>query len=173
MELSTIKSYLIRHQSGIQVMLSSSAPEYAELIRPEHVDAILSSLRTEFDYVFVDMGVTMGDCAIAAIETADTILLVVNEDIASLNDAKRSIKVLEALNLQDKVKIVVNKEGNSTIKIGDVARLMNSAPVMVIPFDMKAAMMAVNRGIPMVTCAPRSKATMAIRVYTRNLIQKV
>ena len=173
LELSTIKSYLIRHQSGIQVMLSSSAPEYAELIKPEHIDAILSSLRTEFDYVFVDMGVSLGDCAIATMETADTILLVVNEDIASLHDAKRSLKVLEALNQQDKVKIVVNKDGISTITVKNVANLLEATPVLVVPYDLKAAMLAVNRGIPMLSCAPNSKATKEIRNYARIMTRRV
>ena len=173
LELSTIKSHLIRHQSGIQVMLSSSAPEYAELIKPEHIDAILSSLRTEFDYVFVDMGVSLGDCAIATMETADTILLVVNEDIASLHDAKRSLKVLEALNQQDKVKIVVNKDGISTITVKNVANLLEATPVLVVPYDLKAAMLAVNRGIPMLSCAPNSKATKEIRNYARIMTRRV
>ena len=172
-ELSTIKSYLIRHQSGIQVMLSSSSPEYAELIQPVHINAILSSLRTEFDYVIIDMGVAFGDCAIAAMETADAILLVVNEDIASLHDAKRSIKVLEALNQQDKLKIVVNKEGISTITVKNVANLLEATPVLVIPYDLKSAMLAVNRGIPMLSCAPNSKASKAIRDYARTLIRRV
>ena len=172
-ELSTIKSYLIRHQSGIQVMLSSSSPEYSELIQPIHVNSILSSLRTEFDYVIVDMGVAFGDCAIAAMETADTILLVVNEDIASLHDAKRSIKVLEALNQQDKLKIVVNKDGISTITVKNVANLLEATPVLVIPYDLKAAMLAVNRGIPMLSCAPNSKASKEIRNYARALIRRV
>ena len=173
LELSTIKSYLIRHQSGIQVMLSSSAPEYAELIQPEHVNAILSTLRTEFDYVFVDMGVALGDCAIATMETADTILLIVNEDIASLHDAKRSLKVLEALNQQDKVKIVVNKEGISTITVKNVANLLEATPVLVVPYDLKSAMLAVNRGIPMLSCAPNSKASKEIRNYARIMTRRV
>jgi len=172
LELSTIKSYLIRHQSGIQVMLSSSAPEYAELIQPEHVNAILSTLRTEFDYVFVDMGVSLGDCAIATMETADTILLIVNEDIASLHDAKRSLKVLEALNQQDKVKIVVNKEGISTITVKNVANLLEATPVLVVPYDLKSAMLAVNRGIPMLSCAPNSKASKEIRNYARIMTRR-
>ena len=172
-EISTIKSYLIRHPSGIMVMLSSSSPEYAELIRPEHIESILSSLRTEFDYVILDMGVTMSDCSISALETADTILFVVNEDIAALHDAKRGIKVFEALNLQDKIKIVVNKDGISNIKVKDVASLLEAEAALVIPFDAKSAMPAVNRGIPMLSCAPRSKASKAIRAYARNLVRKV
>ena len=172
-ELSTIKSYLIRHQSGIQVMLSSSSPEYAELIQPVHVNAILSTLRTEFDYVVVDMGVNFGDCAIAAMETADTILLVVNEDIASLHDAKRSIKVMEALNQQDKLKIIVNKDGISSITVKNVANLLEATPALVIPYDLKSAMLAVNRGVPMLSCAPNSKASKEIRAYARNMIRRV
>ena len=171
-ELSTIKSYLIRHASGIMVMLSSSSPEYAELIRPAHIEAIVSTLRTEFDYVILDMGVDMGDCAVSALEMADTILFIVNEDIAALHDAKRSIKVMEALNLQDKIKIVVNKDGISNIKVKDVANLLETAPVLVVPYDAKAALPAVNRGIPMLSCAPRSKASKAIRAYARSLVRK-
>jgi len=171
-ELSTIKSYLIRHQSGMMVMLSSSSPEYAELIRPEHIEAILSTLRTEFDYVILDMGVSLGDCAVSALETADSIFFVVNEDIAALHDAKRCVKVLEALNLQDKIRIVVNKDGISKIKTKDVANLLESAPVLVVPYDLKAAMMAVNRGIPMLHCASGSKASKAIRDYARSMIKR-
>ena len=172
-ELSTVKSYLIRHQSGIQVMLSSSSPEYAELIRPEHVDAILSSLRTEFDYIVVDMGVSIGDCAIAALETADTILLIVTEDIAALHDAKRSIKVLEALNQQDKIKLVVNKDGISTITVKNIATLLEHSPSLIIPYDLKSAMLAVNRGIPLLSCAPNSKVSKEIATYARAMIRRV
>ncbi|MEA5048977.1 MAG: AAA family ATPase [Eubacteriales bacterium] len=172
-ELSTIKSYLIRHQSGIMVMLSSSSPEYAELIRPEHIEAILSTLRTEFDYVILDMGVSLGDCAVSAFETADQIYFVVNEDIATLHDAKRCIKVMEALNLQDKVRIVVNKDGISKIRTKDVAGLLDAVPALVVPYDLKAAMMAANRGIPMLSCAPKSKASKAVRAYARNLIKRI
>ncbi|NLI54203.1 MAG: AAA family ATPase [Clostridiales bacterium] len=172
-ELSTIRSYLIRHQSGIMVMLSSNSPEYAELIRPEHIESILSTLRTEFDYVVLDMGVSLGDSAISAFEIADSILFIVNEDIAALHDAKRSLKVMEALNLQDKTSIVVNKDGVSTIKVGDVTRLLDMKPVLVVPFDIKSAVMAVNRGIPMLNCASRSKASQAIRTYARSMVRRV
>ncbi len=172
-ELSTIKSYLIRHQSGIQVMLSSSSPEYAELIQPMHVNSILSSLRTEFDYVVVDMGVALGDCAVAAMETADTILLVVNEDIAALHDAKRSIKVLEALNQQDKLKLVINKDGLSTITVKNVSSLLELPPALIVPYDLKSAMLAVNRGIPMLSCAPNARASKQIRSYARSMIRRV
>ena len=173
LELSTIKSYLIRHPSGVMVMLSCSSPEYAELIRPEHIETILSSLRTEFDYILLDMGSALNDCSVSALETADTIFVVVNEDIATLNDTKRSIKLLEALNLQDKIKLVVNKDGISNIKVKDVANLLEAAPALVIPNDPKSAMMAVNRGIPMLTCAPGSKAVKAITAYARGMIKRV
>ena len=172
-ELSTVKSYLIRHQSGIQVMLSSSSPEYAELIRPEHIDAILSSLRTEFDYIVLDMGVSIGDCAIAALETADTIMLVVSEDIAALHDAKRSIKVLEALNQQDKIKLVVNKDGISTITVKNIATLLEITPSLIIPYDLKSAMLAVNRGIPLLSCAPNSKVSKEIFAFARSMTRRV
>ncbi len=154
------------------VMLSCSSPEYAELIRPEHIETILSSLRTEFEYILLDMGSSLNDCAVTALETADTIFVVVNEDIATLNDSKRSIKLLEALNLQDKIKVVVNKDGLSTIKVRDVTNLLEMEPALVIPNDPKSAMMALNRGVPMLSCAPTSKATKAIVAFARGMIRR-
>ena len=171
-ELATMKSYLIRHYSGVMVMLASSSPEYAELVRPEHIEAILSTLRSEFDYIVLDMGVTLSDCSISAFELADMIYFIVNEDIATLHDAKRSLKLLEALNLSDKIKIVINKDGISNIKVKDVASLLESAPVLIVPNDLKAAITAINRGIPMVTCAPRSKASAAIVKFVKSLTRR-
>ena len=170
-ELAIIKSYLIRHQSGVMVMLASSSPEYAELIRPELIDTILTTLKTEFDYVVLDMGTALGDCAIAVLEKADTILFVVNEDIAALHDAKRSFGVLEALNIQDKIHVIVNKDGISTIKPKDVKGMLHLCPRLVVPYDIKSAMMAVNRGMPMMACAPESKAARAINAYARSMAQ--
>ncbi len=172
-ELATVKSYLIQHQSGVMVLLSSSSPEYAELIRPEHIEAILSVLRPEFDYVVVDLGTALSDCAVSALELADTIYLVVNEDIAALHGTKRSMKVLEALNLGDKIKIVVNKDGGSSIRVKDVANLLESAPVLSVPNDPKAAIHAINRGIALVECVPRSKVSAAIRMFAKSLIRGV
>ncbi|HRX57719.1 MAG TPA: AAA family ATPase [Eubacteriales bacterium] len=171
-ELATMKSYLIRHYSGVLVLLSTSSPEYAELIRPENIETILSTLRSEFDYIVVDSSNALNDCAVSSFELADTIYFVVNEDIAALYDAKRSMKVLEALNLGDKIKVVINKEGGSTIRIKDVSNLLEAAPALVVPADLKAATTAINRGIPMVLCEPRSKASAAIMKYAKSLVRR-
>ncbi len=146
------------------VMLSSSSPEYAELNRPEHIEAILPHCGRNYDYVYSRHGGVAGDCAVSALETADSIFLVVNEDIAALHDAKRCVKVQRRLTFRTRSGIVVNKDGISKIKTKDVANLLESAPVLVVPYDLKAAMMAVNRGIPKLHCAsaprrPRRYAT--------------
>jgi len=167
-----MKTYLIRHYSGVMVLLASSAPEYAELVKPEHIESILSTLRSEFDYIVLDMGVTLNDCSVSAFEMTDTIYFVVNEDIATLHDAKRSMKVLEALNLGDKIKVVVNRDGLSNIRIKDVANLLDCTPALVVPNDAKAAVTAINRGIPMLVCAPRSKASAAITKYAKFLTRR-
>jgi Flp pilus assembly CpaE family ATPase len=96
------------------------------------------------------------------LKLADTVYFVDNEDIACLHDAKRSLKILEALNLSDKIKVVVNKDGISNIKVKDVANLLETAPVLVVPNDPKAAR---HGGKPRHSddyLCPHSKATLAI-----------
>ena len=99
--------------------------------------------------------------------------MIVTEDIAALHDAKRSIKVLEALNQQDKIKLVVNKDGISTITVKNIATLLEHSPSLIIPYDLKSAMLAVNRGIPLLSCAPNSKVSKEIAAYARTMIRRV
>jgi Flp pilus assembly CpaE family ATPase len=80
---------------------------------------------------------------------------------------------MEALNQQDKIKVVVNKDGISTVTVKNVANLLEATPVLVIPYDLKSAMLAVNRGVPMLSCAPNSKASKEIRTYARTMTRRV
>jgi Flp pilus assembly CpaE family ATPase len=56
--------------------------------------------------------------------------------------------------------------------VKNVANLLEATPALVIPYDLKSAMLAVNRGIPLLSCAPNAKATKEIRNFARSLIRR-
>jgi len=168
-EPKTIRSYMVRHYSGLDVLLGSSSPEYAELVKPDHIEKLLGSLRGDYDFLVLDMPPAFNDCAIAALEAADVIYFVVTEEISSLRCAKNSFKVLEALNLADKVQLVVNKDGISSISVKDAERILEKKAALTVPFDQKTATRAINRGVPVVTGDAHSRMAKAITQFAKSL----
>ncbi|MEG1547264.1 MAG: AAA family ATPase [Clostridia bacterium] len=171
-ELKTLKSYMVRHYSGVHVLLASNAPEYAELIKPPHIESILATLRSEFDYIVLDMTPNFSDCAIAALEQSDTVFFVVTQEISALHNAKRSLKVIEALNLMDKVQLAINKDGISTISVKDVEGILDRKAVLIVPNDQKTAVRAINRGVPVVLGDKRSAIAQAILEFAKKLVRE-
>ncbi len=168
----TIKSYLVRHASGVYVMLASSAPEYAELVRPEHVEAVIAALRAEFDFVLLDLPPTFDDCSIAAMEQADTLFFVVTEEVSALHHAKICYQTLETLNLRSKVKLVVNKDGCSAIRYQDVESILQQKASLILPNDQRAATQAINQGVPLVIGDRRCRISQGITEFADQLIGK-
>ena len=88
-----------------------------------------------------------------------------NPDIATLRNAKVSIGVLESLDHGEKVRVVLNKNGDSSIKQKDVESVLERRTVLVIPSDIRCAVKAVNRGVPIVIGDKRSPISSAITSF--------
>ncbi len=168
----TVRSYMVRHYSGLDVLLGSASPEYAELVKPEHIEKLLGSLRGEYDYLVLDMPPAFTDCAIAAMESSDTVFFAVTEEISSLRCAKTSFKVMEALNLADKLELVVNKDGISNISVKDVERTLEKKAALSLPFDQKTATRAINRGVPVVIGDKHSRMAKAMEQFAKKLTER-
>ncbi len=166
---ATLQGYMTHHSSGVNILLASKAPEYADLIKSEHIDTILSSLRYEYDFLVLDMAPAFNDCTITAMEQSDAIFFVVTEDISTLYHAKTCYKVFEALNLLPKVKLVVNKDGMSGISTRDVERILEQKVILSLPDDPKTVTQALNRGIPVVTGDRRSRFAVEMENFARRL----
>lgn len=166
---ATLQGYLTRHSSGVDVLLASQAPEYADLIKPEHIETLLSALRYEYDFLVLDMAPSFNDCTIAAMEQSDAIFFVVTEDISTLHHAKTCYKVFDALNLLNKVKLVVNKDGLSGISVKDVERILEQKVVLSLPDDPKTVTQALNRGIPVVIGDRRCRFAAEMDNFARRL----
>jgi pilus assembly protein CpaE len=166
---ATLQGFMTRHSSGVDVLLASQSPEYADLIKPEHIETLLSALRYEYDFLVLDMAPAFNDCTIAAMEQSDAIFFVVTEDISTLHHTKTSFKIFEALNLLPKVKLVVNKDGISGISVRDVEHILDQKVILSLPDEPKIVMQAVNRGIPVVIGDRRSRFATEMTNFARRL----
>ena len=165
---SSIKRYLYKHNTGVSILCAPASPELAEIVKPEHISMIADVLKKEFDYIIFDMSPTIDEFVLHALDISDSIYFVTNPEISTLKNTKVCLDVLKTLGHFDKVKMVLNKDGESYIKRKDMESTLNKDMDLVIPRDSKSAISAINRGIPLVDVAPRSKASKAILNYVNS-----
>lgn len=169
-DYSALKSYLFTHRSGLMGLCAPPSPEYAEVVTPEHVKKTVRSLRPNFDFVLLDMPPSFHDNSIAGLEESGEIYFLLNPDISTLHNARVSLGVLDSLGLSDRVKLVLNKNGGSSIKSNDIGRILERPLELIIPNDQVCALRAVNSGVPIVLDTRRNQMGNVITGYASKLL---
>ncbi len=159
---SLVNSFLYKHKSGISVLCAPESPELAELVKPELIDSVLTTLRVEYDFVICDLAPSLDDVSLLAVDRSDIVFFITNPEIPTLKNTHTCLSILNSLNYSEKVHLIINKDGDDYVKSSDVKAALNKNPDFIIPNDPKAATSAMNRGIPVVTSFPKSEITKAI-----------
>ena len=169
-EFSEIQSYFLTHSSGLQVLAAPTRPEYAELVTAEHVEQILSEVRTKFDFIICDNVSRFEEVSLVTFDMATQIWLVVAMDVPTLKNAKLSLEVIEGLHHTPKVQVVLNRTSKEMgMDPRDVEKSLSYKISHEIPSDGRALVAALNQGVPFVTSYPQSKASEAIRTMAGKL----
>jgi pilus assembly protein CpaE len=83
-----LKSVLVKHDSGIDLLLAPTSPEEADLVAPEKFEQVLALLRTMYDYVIVDVDKRLGDLSLSVLENADEVHIVMTADLSCLKNVR-------------------------------------------------------------------------------------
>lgn len=167
---SEIQSYFLTHSSGLQVLAAPTRPEYAELVTAEHVEQILSEVKSKFDFIICDNVSRFEEVSLVTFDMATQIWLVVAMDVPTLKNTKLSLEVIEGLHHTPKVHVVLNRTSKEMgMDPKDVEKSLNLKISYEIPSDGRSLVAALNQGIPFVTSYPQSKASEAIRTMAGKL----
>jgi pilus assembly protein CpaE len=157
---SVISNYLQNHESGVKVLSAPLKPEYADLITPSAVRTISKKLLEQNDYLIVDLSSGLTELNINFMEIADKIFIVTDLEMAALKNTKTMMKTLSALEMSEKVKVVVNRgDMESLIKFKDVSGILDVEDPFFISNDFKIVSKSFNIGIPFVISKPTEKIT--------------
>lgn len=160
--IETIKSYCITHSSGLSLLNPTKSPEYADYIKPKHIGTILSLARPYYDYILIDCQSALNDIVLEALSNSDRILMILEQGMTALKNAKLSMGIFETLHLDEKVDIVVNKVQKASISLADIEKVIQLKAFGQIPFDLETTLTALNRGTPAITLNSKSKVSQAI-----------
>jgi pilus assembly protein CpaE len=107
----------------------------------------------------------------AVLERATRVVLVVQQTVSHLRDAKRMMQIFREYGLgAEQVLAVVNRfEKSSPISTDDVQRALPNVQVVSVPSDFKTVAESINLGTPMYEHARSSAVTKALTNVAKTL----
>jgi pilus assembly protein CpaE len=166
-----LRSVMCQTEDGVAVLAAGE-----ELDAPDPLDASTSArlielLRREYDYVVIDTDHHFADQTIAALDAADTIVLLSHLDVSALRSTQRTVGVFTRLGYpESKVRIVVNRQSDrDRISLGDAERVIGRRIATPLPNDYTACADAITFGRFVQAQSPSSPLVPAMRALAASL----
>lgn len=158
------------HQSGVQLLASPNSYRDVRMVTSRGIRKAFGMARSKFDFVVVDLECSFDLARSIPLLQADTVLLVVRLDIASVRRAQQLLEFFADLELNlDCVSLIIGREGPGGLRIANVERTLGMRASFVVPDDSRHATRAINRGRPVILDSPRTAIARRIAEISRHL----
>jgi Flp pilus assembly CpaE family ATPase len=106
-----LRQHIVYHRSGMGVLPGTLRPEEVDLMTGELTGRVLDIVVSWQRVILVDLGTSLGEAALAVIERAECLVVVVPPEIAAMTDARRSLAVFrDIMNVPDnRIELVLNQ----------------------------------------------------------------
>jgi len=145
-----IKSVMVKHDSGIDLLLAPPSPETAELVHHEHLPHIAELLRTMYDYVLIDVDKRLDDVNLGVFEVAEIVFVVMTADLSCLKNVRLILETMNHLGYPaSKVQLVLNRSNAFTgINVKNAEGALRRTIDHQIVNEYRGAISALNSGAP-------------------------
>ncbi|WP_432094230.1 AAA family ATPase [Streptomyces sp. bgisy100] len=111
-----LQDALFTHPTGLGLLLAPDEGERGEEVGDRAARQIVSALRSRYELVVIDCGAQMNGANAAAVEMADTALLVTTPDVVAVRSAKRMVRLWDRLQIRkaEETTTVVNRHNRTT-----------------------------------------------------------
>jgi len=145
-----IKQILVKHESGIELLLAPPSPETAELVTHEHLPNIMNLVSTEFDYILVDIDKRLDEVNLRIMDAASVIYVVMTADLPCLKNVRLVLETIGHLGYSDsKVRLILNRSNAFTgINVKNAESALKRHIDFQVINEYRAAIGALNSGAP-------------------------
>jgi pilus assembly protein CpaE len=149
-DIDLIQQILVRHDSGVDLLLAPPSPETAELVTQEHMPIILDQLRTAYDYILIDIDKKLDEINLRILDLADVIFVVMTADLSCLKNVRLVLETISNLGYEhDKVRLVLNRSNAFTgINVKNAEGALKRAIDHQVVNEYRGAISALNSGAP-------------------------
>jgi Flp pilus assembly CpaE family ATPase len=108
---TVIRGNIVNHRSGMGVLPGTLRPEEVDLMTGDLTGRVLDAVVSWQKLILVDLGTSLGEAALAVLERAECIIIVIPPEIAAMTDARRSLAVFrDILNVPDnRIELALNQ----------------------------------------------------------------
>ena len=145
-----VRQVMVKHDSGVDLLLAPPSPETAELVTQEHIPVILDLLRGLYDYIVIDIDKRLDDINLGVLESADTMFVVMTADLSCLKNVRLVLETIGHLGYENaKVQLVLNRSNAFTgINVKNAEGALKRTIDHQIVNEYRGAISALNSGAP-------------------------
>ena len=150
MDADLVKSLVVKHDSGVDLLLAPPSPEAADHVTAAHLHEILDILSGLYDYVIVDIDKRLEDRNLMVLDVADTIFAVMTADLSCLKNVRLLLETIGHLGYeQGKLKLVLNRSNAFTgISVKSAEGALRRPIEFQVVNEYRGAISALNTGAP-------------------------
>ena len=148
MDENLLFSSLNRYDRGFYILAAPDEVSDADQVSGKDITRILTILSAYFDHIIIDLPHNFTEKTIAAIEDADTILLLVQKSTPVIKSVQNTLNFFEELGYDEsRVKILLNRHmEKSELTKKDISYVLNRPIYASIKNDFESLSEAINKG---------------------------
>lgn len=133
---ASILEAIYEHESGMKIVPSSLSVKELKNIDPSQLKEVGKNLKKLADFVIYDSAAGLGGEAIAAIESADEVVIVTNPEILAVTNALKTSEVIDKMGKKIKGVVVNRVSGSkSEMSLENIEEMLELPIIGVIPED--------------------------------------
>jgi pilus assembly protein CpaE len=149
-DVDLVRQVMVKHDSGVDLLLAPPSPETAELVHPDHLPYITEQLRSLYDYTLIDIDKRLDDINLGIFEAADTVFVVMTADLSCLKNVRLILETMDHLGYPpSKVELVLNRSNAFTgISVKNAEGALKRTIEHQVVNEYRGAISALNSGSP-------------------------
>lgn len=159
-ELDMLRRAVVRHETGVELLLAPPRPDQAELVSNEqhHMLKVVEMLRSVYDLVLVDMDERLDDHMLDIIGIVDRLVVVLTADLSCVKNVRLVLETMAQLQVpQERLMLVLNRANAFTgISVKSVESVLKRPIEHQVVNDYRSAISALNSGTPFMAKRPDS-----------------
>jgi pilus assembly protein CpaE len=135
---AVLRGNIVNHRTGMGVLPGTLRPEEVDTLTGEVVGRVLDVVIGWQKMIVVDVGTSLGEAALAVIERAESLVIVVPPEIAAMTDARRALAIFrDIMNVPDnRVELVLNQRSpHPPLDRAAVESILGRKMAVVVGFD--------------------------------------
>jgi pilus assembly protein CpaE len=166
-----LQSKLPRHGSGLYVLSQVGYIDGLSSITHSKFSKLMRRLRRCFDVVLFDGVRDFNDHALAALDVADTVVMVATQDLPALKGLVMRFELFKRLNYDpSRVRVVINRcSGRTPVSLQAAIRSLEVAPEFFVTNDSGTVSRSLRDGRPLIERAPGARVTREIGAMVEQM----